>query len=248
MYRFIAGAMEAAAARDAAFEKATVGYYLCEGGQEPEGARALLEAGHAAAKNGFLRAAVRLAAAAVQYDPSPETRAKATELSRSVTSRSVGGEEKTARVTMSLPAPEPGSTLKDSAVSALLARDFDAVDRLLDIAVAEGHDQMAVDRFRAVALLTRGDLGDAIEALARVRRQDDAPDGAVARDEVARGLLSMARGRSVEGVRAALRALSMSRASGDLQGEAAALSTLALCYRALGRHDEAVRFDDASPA
>lgn len=250
MYRFIAGAMEAAASHDAAFEKATVGYYLAEGGQEAEGALALLEAGRAAAKNGFLRAAVRLAAAAVQYHPTPATRAAAAELSRSVTSQSMGAEDRTAKVPMSLPAPDkPGATLGQSAVTALLARDFEAVDRLLDIAMAEGHDQIAIDRFRSIAHLARGDVSAAVEALARVRRHGETPSAtALAKDELARGIVSVATGRVVDGVRAALRALKTSRESSDPQGEAAALSALALCYRAIGREDEAARFDEASPA
>jgi hypothetical protein len=185
----------------------------------------------------------------VQYDPSPDTRALATELSRNVTSRAVSPEDKTARAAMSLPAPVPaGTTLGKSAVTALLARDYDAVDRLLDIALAEGHDQMAVDRFRAVALLTRGDVREAVSALARVRRHGDTKEAALARDEIARGILSAATGRGVDGVRAALRALKTCRETGDLHGEAASLSTLALCYRTLGFEEEAGQFDEASPA
>src|SRR5690606_22190660 len=82
LHRFVADAIVRTSHRESEFVKATVGYYLAEGGREQEGARALIEAGRAAQLSGFTRAALRLAAVAVQVDDSANTRAAAGVLTR----------------------------------------------------------------------------------------------------------------------------------------------------------------------
>src|SRR5690606_19620742 len=77
---------------------ATVGWYAAEGGEREQGARAILAAARVAAESGFMRAALRLAAAAVQYDPAPATRAAAAKVARAGKRHSV-------------PPPPPGVTV-----------------------------------------------------------------------------------------------------------------------------------------
>jgi len=250
MYRFIAGAMEAAAAKNAEFEKATVGYYLAEGGQEAEGARALIEAGRAAALGGFPRAAVRLAAAAVQYDPSPRTRSAATTLSRSVSARRHISAPPLPETVVAM-AEELEETAGDAqsvgqhAVSCLKDRDFEAVDRILDIAVAEGHDRAAAERLRALTELGRGELEAALFAIYKSRDALPDDDAARARTELARAIILLGAGHPRRALRCALTALRLSRAADTRSGESASLRMLSLCYLALGRSDEAKMFAQA---
>jgi tetratricopeptide (TPR) repeat protein len=251
LYRFIARAMQAAAAKDAEFEKATVGFYLAEGGHEADGARALIEAGRAASLHGFPRAAVRLAAAAVQFDPSPRTRSAATMLSRSVSAAASRDSAPPLPETVVArhggePAKPAERTVRESALAAFRERDWDSLDRWLDMAIAEGNDRAAADRVRALALLGRGDVRGALATLGRAADSNGAPHGP--RAELARAVVLVAAERPVEATRCALRALRATRETGDMQGEAASLSTLALAYRAMGRDAEAKRFEDASPA
>ena len=84
VYRFVAQALHTAEPLVGPSMAATVGAYLCEGGDLGRGTHAILEAGSLAADNGYTHAAVRLAAAAVQYQPDPETREVASEISRAV--------------------------------------------------------------------------------------------------------------------------------------------------------------------
>ncbi|MBW2461651.1 MAG: hypothetical protein JRH11_08385 [Deltaproteobacteria bacterium] len=245
VYGFIAGAMEANAARDAEFEKATIGYYLAEGGQEAEGARALIEAGRAAGLRGFPRAAVRLAAAAVRYDPSPRTRNAATILSRSVSSRRrangppVPDTVLAAAEELNAVGEEEPESVGQSAIRSLRERDFDSVDRLLDIAIAEGVDPSAADRLRALTELGRGELGRALVALHQARAAMPDDDQARTRTEIARGIILLGSRKPALAVRCALRALRFSRSTGTETGEAASLKLLSLCFSALGRDEEA---------
>ncbi len=252
MYRFIAGAMETAASKDAEFEKATIGYYLAEGGQEQEGARALIEAGRAAALAGFPRAAVRLAAAAVQYDPSAKIRNAATTLSRSVSTQGRTSAPPPPQTVIAIAeeieqrAGEDSEGVGASAVAALKDRDFDSVERLLDIAIAEGHDRAAAERLRALTELGRGELEAALFALHKSRDALPADDAARARNELARAIILLGARSPVLAVRAALKALRLARAAETRSGELASLKTLSLCFLALGRAEEAKRFAAAA--
>jgi hypothetical protein len=247
MYRFIAGAMEAAASKDAEFEKATIGYYLAEGGQEEEGARALIEAGRAAALAGFPRAAVRLAAAAVQYDPSPRTRHAATSLSRSVSTHHRASAPPPPQTVIAIAeeieqSATEGESVGASAVASLKDRDFDSVERILDIAIAEGHDRAAAERLRALTELGRGDLEAALFALHKSRDALPRDDSARARTELARAIILLGARHPNLAMRAALTALRLARLAQAPSGERASLKTLSLCYLAMGRVEEAKKF------
>lgn len=145
------------------------------------------------------------------------------------------------------PAPPEGSleravlserALPQALVRAIRERDFEALEDTMRRALVEGGDEHAVERVRALAELVRGDLAAARRGLREARRRAGAPR---ARDHLAEALLELGAGEPVAGVRAALAALAVSRRGADPRGEEVALRTLAACYRALGREDEASR-------
>lgn len=259
LYRFLAKAMKDPEEEHGTFAQGTIGYYLSEGGHPAEGAAALLAAGLAAVRGGYPRAAVRLAAAAVQFHPTEETKNEASHITRLVRGSvrptapppSVHDtvEIPLAEAIQQTPAPpELDEPVSKVAVEALLSGDFETVDRCLETAIAEGRDLAAADRLRAMAALARGDLSMAMDALARVRLKDHGDPRRVARDSLTLSWVLLHRGEAVQAVRAGLTALGASRKLKDPRGEAAAMHTLSACYRALGRPDDAEAIEDASPA
>ncbi|MFW5925277.1 MAG: hypothetical protein ACOCV4_03870 [Myxococcota bacterium] len=252
LHRFVAEAL-----RDqphGAFASATIGYCLAEGGQSREGARALIEAARAAVDAGFARSAIRVAAAAVQFDPSAETRVAASAVSRSMSSRPPpairgGGEEgSTAAAVVALQEEDALPDLVQRTVRSMLERDFDAAERFIDMAIAEGCDRPAADRLRAIAHLARGDHPAAMQALARTHEGEEGDRRRATRAALTRALVLMHGGEPASAVRPSLRALGFARALRDPRGEAAALHILAACYRTLGRPQDAEAIEDASPA
>jgi hypothetical protein len=239
--RFIAEAMAVIGDSDADFSKATRGFFLAEGGQEADGARMMIEAGRAALLAGFSRPALRLAAAAVQVDSSAETRAAATRLSRASIAKEAprGSQPPVPTDTVGYSRPEDEiivideSTVSQETVQAILAADFELVDRTLDAAIAEGHDRAAANRMRAMACLVKGDLTGAFQALARMRASTRDDSGSVARGALARALVLLAKGDAHDALRPALRALALTRRDGHTHGENAALRTLSLCFRVI---------------
>ncbi|MFW6051330.1 MAG: hypothetical protein ACODAU_09160 [Myxococcota bacterium] len=249
LYRFLATALSREP--HGAFASGTIGYCLAEGGHVRDGARALLEAARAALGAGFTRSAIRLAAGAVQFDPSEETRAAASKISRSMSSRPppprAGGATKVP-VVDAIDDDNALSDLVQRTVRSLLDRDFDAAERFIDMAVAEGCDRPAADRLRAIAHLARGDHGAAMQALGRTHEGEERDPRRAARAALTRALVLMHGGEPSEAVRPGLRALSIARRLRDPRGEAAALHILSACYRALGRAADAEALEDASPA
>ncbi len=119
---------------------------------------------------------------------------------------------------------------------AIRQRDFDALDRLAERAIAVGSDMQAVARIRAIAAALRGDLAGAQQRLDRMR------DGEHPRDRralLAEAMVALRAGRSSPAIRLALRALADARRTGDERGEAVALFTLAAGFRAAGRPNDA---------
>lgn len=254
--RFVADAIAQTSHRDGEFVKATIGWYLAEGGRERDGARALIEAGRAAQLSGFTRAALRLAAAAVQFDESDQTRAAATTLTRAATRAIPPPVPRAARGASYVP-PAPASVvapaepdaetdLVERSIAAIHDRDFEAADRLVDIAIAEGRDRCAAERVRALACLARGEREDAMRHLAQ-SRSIARDERAEARGALAHALILLHVGDMHGAVRAALASLGTSRARRDPRGEAATLHVLALCYRILGRVEDADAIEEASP-
>src|SRR5262249_25527493 len=150
-----------------------------------EGAEAILRAASSSAQAGFQRSAVRLAAASVQLDASKHTRELASRISREA------GSEEPLRGTdgsfpneipttpfVNLTSIESGKELPISrqAVSALLSQDFETLDRVLDLAIAEGCSLAAAERIRSLSYLLQGDRTAALRsfALANDRSGTDA--------------------------------------------------------------------------
>ncbi|MBX3272525.1 MAG: hypothetical protein KF729_19860 [Sandaracinaceae bacterium] len=139
--------------------------------------------------------------------------------------------------------PAPERSFVEEATQLMRAGAFDALDRAIQRAVAEGADLAAIGRVRAIAQLARGEVAQAKASLddARARGRDDRAERG--RYELAMALLSLRSGDAIEGVRRGLGALACARGLGDARGEEAALKTLAACYRALGRDADAERLD-----
>lgn len=143
--------------------------------------------------------------------------------------------------------PAPIRSFVEEAVSALRARDFESLEGAIGRAIAEGGDLGAVGRVRAVAELARGDLEAARASLREARERGRDDPAARARSLLAEALLDLRAGEPLRGVRGGLAALAVSRGQADPRGQSAALHTLAACYRALGRADEAAELERLRP-
>ncbi len=234
--RFIAEATRESRWGAGPMVEATVGYYLAEGGDTEEGALALLRTAEALLAVGYRNAPRRLAAAAVQMHPLGSIRAEA---SRIVRADSNGNPD--------AGTPPAGDRVSQVAVSALLAGDIDVVERTIEAAIAQGRDLAAADRVRAMAHLAKGDTNAAMKAFARLRRQNPDDLRGRARASLTLAWILLHSGDAEGGVRASLDALASTRRLKDPRGEAAALHTMAACYRSLGRTEEADRIADAAP-
>lgn len=129
---------------------------------------------------------------------------------------------------------------------AIRRRDFDALDRLAERAIAVGSDMQAVARIRAIAAALRGDLAGAQQRLDRMRRGSDGPRDR--RALIAEAMIALRAGRPMPATRLALRALADARRASDERGEAVALFTLAACYRAAGRTNDAALLEARADA
>lgn len=239
---------------DECFARALLGFHLAEGGLEKEAAVALLAAARGAIGTGFQRSAVRLAAAAVQLDGSPDTRLLASKIARAVDKRAPA-DGSAAKQTPSAPPPsgshaEPAASnpradstriaqeATRAAIDAILARDFDAVERCIDTALAAGQSHEAAERLRAMAHLARGNVGDALRTLEHAADQRDLSQP-TPRDAIASALVQVQSGHAGEAIRSALDALGNSRAREDKPGQVASLHVLAACFTALDRKPDA---------
>lgn len=236
LHRYLGDAMDTDAAFAGPLARATVGWVRGEGGQGEAASKALLTAARGALDAGFRRDAQRLAAAAVQLDPTAAVRGTAGELSRgaSLTPAQEGS------------VPPAATTRASDAVDALLRGDLEAAERTLDKAIAEGRSLAAADRMRALTHLARGDMGSAMVALGRARRIGERDPERRARASLTLSWIRLQGEDADRAVRSALEGLAAARLAQDSRGEAAALLTLAACYRALGRGDDAARLARAA--
>lgn len=251
LHRLSARALRAYADTDEqVFFLGSVASHLAEAGLAEDAAATLLRGAARARGAGLERASLRLAAAAVRVDPRDETRRAAASFAseRGPDTGVVAEPEAHAGASLETsagtPAPTESLDTANRAVRAIIARDFDAVERVVEAALAAGGPPAAAERIRAVAQLARGDAGRALRTL---RRQHGAGPGGQA--ESTRAMLALAlvlagSGDPVGAVRAAIAALANARRRGDTNGEQAALRTLARCYRALGRARDAERFEN----
>jgi len=248
VYRFVAEALHTAEPLVGPSMAATVGAYLCEGGDLERGAHAILEAGSLAAELGYTAAAVRLAAAAVQYQPDVDTRSAASEISKAVRLPSVPPPDlDDDRPT--IPVPEAAlENTTEAVVQVLKDRDHQQFDALIESAIAAGGDLAAAHCLRVVSYVSREDIQSATEALEAARKSPQRKPGATIRVSIASACLQLARGRRHEAMIDALEALAAARAQEDGPGEAAALKVVSATCLAAGLNSDADRIAGVAAA
>jgi len=227
---------------------ATVGAYLCEGGDLARGTRAILDAGSLAADNGYTQAAVRLAAAAVQYQPDTETREVASEISRAV--RLPSGppqDEEDDRPTIPVPEAELANPAQEL-VRMLRELDHDKFDALIESSIAAGGDLTGAHCLRVISYLTREDLPAAKRALEAAKKSPNQRSGSSIRISIASACLELASGRPRDAMIDALEALSAARTRQDGPAEAAALKVVSVTCLAAGLESDANRIERVAEA
>lgn len=243
--RFVASALGERPGVKDGFVAATYAHYLAEGGQQPEAAAIFIETATRAAAHHHARAAIRLAASAVELDPSSGTRDASSRILRTVSARPRRSipPPSNAMTTLPPPARENDATgkLAESAIGALRARDFERVERCLDTAIAQGGSLVAAERLRALAALARGDRRAATLALGRARTFAGEDTAERARNGLLEAWVRIGQGQPRESLRSALLALAGARTASDALGERAAIRTVAVCLDLLGREDDARR-------
>jgi len=248
VYRFVAQALHTAEPLVGPAMAATVGAYLCEGGDLTRGAHAILEAGSLAADNGYTGAAVRLAAAAVQYQPNSETREVASEISRSVRLPSEPPQaEEEERPTIPVPEAELDG-LTAELVQTLKERDHDKFDTLIESSIAAGGDLTGAHCLRVVSYVTREDVPRAKLAMKAAKKSPNQTPGAAIRIAIASACLQLARGRRREAMIDSLEALASARSQEDGAGEAAALKMVSAACLAVGLESDATRLAHVAEA
>jgi tetratricopeptide (TPR) repeat protein len=268
----VAAVLAKRTAEPALFARAEIAFYMARGGRPQNAVDTLLEAAMAAGQHGFVRSGVRLAAAAVECSPSPETRQKAAKIAESLgravvapappvadarsaqTAKEERREPGLAAETMAEAARAPAAgafptqlatEAMKQAIMALRSQDFENVDRALELLVAAGQDGPHVDRIRAMAQIERGDRTAAAHLLARARARA-AGEREAPRTTLSRALLLFSSAEPQAAIRETLRALAETRAVGDRAGESASLLTLAAFYRKLGRVRESSALEQAA--
>ena len=267
----VAAALERTPEGQRRFARATLAFYLAHAGRTEEAAARFLEVATLAGQLGYLRSGVRLAASAVECDGSPATRAHAAQLAQRLSAAQSSGEGATTRASLTGLAPvvlpgtssadEPppragattpsvGSEARARAIEAIRARDYDEVERAIELMIAAGQDQGSVERLRVITLLIRGEHAAAQGLLDRLRARDSdgVSEAQSPRLILTAALAALASGDLESAVRTSLEVLARTREAGDPTGERAALSVLSLCYRELGREADAQRFEQAALA
>ncbi len=248
VYRFVAEALHTAEPLVGPSMAATVGAYLCEGGDLERGAHAILEAGSLAADLGYSAAAVRLAAAAVQYQPDANTRSAASEISKAVRLPSAPAPDlDDERPTI----PVPEAALENSAeaiVQVLKDRDHQQFDALIESAIAAGGDLTGAHCLRVVSYISREDIQSAVQALDAARKSPSRKPGAAIRISIASACLQLARGRRHDAMIDSLEALAAARTQEDGPGEAAALKMVSATCLAAGLNNDADRIAGVAAA
>ncbi len=249
VYRFVAAALHSAEPLVGPAMAATVGAYLCEGGDLQRGAHAILAAGSLAADNGYNGAAVRLAAAAVQYQPDRETRSAASEISKSVRMPSASAPEQEVEDRPTIPVPEEQALERTAKlVAALRAEDHATFDDLIEASIAGGGDLTGAHCLRVVSYVVREDIAAAKDALAAAKRAPGSTPSAQIRISIASACLHLAQGRGRDAMIDGLEALSAARANEDGAGEAASLKVVSATCLAAGLETDAHRLAHVAEA
>ena len=246
VYRFVAQALHSAEPLIGPSMAATVGAYLCEGGDLERGAHAILEAGSLAADKGYQGAAVRLAAAAVQYQPDRDTRSVASEISTTVHLPSgPPRDEDEERPTNPVPPPDQPTV---DLIRSLKDQDHAMFDDLIEASIASGGDLTGAHCLRVVSYVARQDLESARAALNAAKRvPEQSPSGPI-RISIASACLHLAQGRGRDAMIDALEALAAARTEEDGAGEAAALKMVSATCLAAGLQTDADRLAHVAEA
>lgn len=127
LHRFVAEALRAEDPDEVrTFGLGTIAHHLADGARPTEASELLLRAATHARAAGFERASVHLAAAAVRVDPTEATRRTAAALMAD------------APTSTEFPPAHTASDTVERAVRAIVAKDFDAVERVVEAAIAAG--------------------------------------------------------------------------------------------------------------
>jgi hypothetical protein len=249
VYRFVAQALHSAEPLVGPSMAATVGVYLCEGGDTERGAHALLEAGSLAADLGYDSAAVRLAAAAVQYQPDGATRSVASEISKSVRLPSAPpADAHVERPKARARTPEPPPPTKPAVVVALEAGDHVTFDDLIAVSIAGGGDLVGAHCLRVLSYVARLDLRAAKKALRDAKRAPNRGASGRIRLSIASACLHLAYDQPRNAMIDSLEALRTARATEDGAGEAAALKMVSAACLAAGLESDADRLAHVAEA
>jgi hypothetical protein len=247
VYRFVAQALHSAEPLVGPSMAATVGAYLCEGGDVERGAHALLEAGSLAADLGYDGAAVRLAAAAVQYQPDKDTRSVASEISKSVRMPSAPPQAAPAE-NPKTPVPVPAARPKPSVVTALETGDHAKFDDLIAASIASGGDLVGAHCLRVLSHVARRDLRAAKKALQDAKRAPTPGAPGEIRLSIASACLHLAYQQPRNAMIDSLEALRTAREHEDGPGEAAALKMVSAACLAAGLESDADRLAHVAEA
>ena len=138
--------------------------------------------------------------------------------------------------------------LTELAKEALLGADTASLERWVDSLGATGEHQQLADRMRAMARLSRGEIGDALRVLKRARASLP-KDASVLRCQtsLALGMALAVAGRSEEALLEGLDALSRARQAADTRGTAACLAFLAKLFASVDRGEDAARLRMSAP-
>ena len=249
VYRFVAQALHGAEPLVGPSMAATVGAYLCEGGDLVRGTHAILEAASLAADQGYKNAAVRLAAAAVQYQPDAGTREVASEISRAVRLPSGPAHEDQEEERPTIPVPEAERDSRaDQVIRMLQERDHDRFDSLIESSIAAGGDLTGAHCLRVLSYVVREDVRAAKHALEAAKKSPHQSPSAGIRISIASACLQLARGRRRDAMIDALEALAAARSHEDGAGEAAALKMVSVTCLAAGLETDAHRLAHVAEA
>jgi hypothetical protein len=254
LHRFVADVLQAqpAFAERPSFASALLAHHASEGGRDQAAAAALLDAAQAATASGFERMAVRLAANALKLDASAEIKQRARSVARSIDTGPMSS-SLPPRAPTEPPEPVPSaapiesgdprtiaSSAMRSAIRAIVRRESESAESLIDTAVAAGWGRAGAQRLWSIAQLAKGDLPHAVRVLKQAHVPGGNP-GTRSREAIAAALILLEAGECMDAVRSALEALASARRASETRGERAALELLAACYQQLGREPDAER-------
>lgn len=151
-------------------------------------------------------------------------------------------------LSMAPPAGARGSEVAEKigelARDALLHPDGGRLEQVLDGIEAER--PILTERMRALARVGRGEVGDALRVLRRMRESLPAGEHAMrCQASLALGVALSVGGRPAEALLEGLDALARAREAGDAKGARACLAFLAKLYASVGRTDAAARLGAA---